>query len=82
MPKSSDGRTKQVNIRIEPEFEDLLKHAVDQIRRGGPTFRAALEALIKDHKGARYMTRSDLETRFDALERKILELESALARKR
>lgn len=78
-PTQTETRTKQINFRIEPEHEALLRETVDQIRRGGPSFRAALSKMIEDHVAARYMTVNELEDRFTAIEGRLADLEAEAA---
>ena len=82
MPAQPDPRTKQVNLRIETEHEALLRETVDLIRRGGPSFRAALSKMIEDHVSARYMTVSELDDRFVAIELRLASLEAERARRK
>ncbi len=81
MPSQSETRTKQVNLRIETEHEALLRETVDLIRRGGPSFRAALSKMIEDHVAARYMTVNELDDRFVAIEQRLAVLEAERPRR-
>ncbi len=45
---SASGKTKAVNMRIEEQFEELLRETVYGIRKGGPEFRHNLTALLDD----------------------------------
>ena len=81
MPTQPDARTNQINFRIEPEHEGLLRETVDLIRRGGPSFRAALSKMIEDHVAARYMTVDELDDRFVAIEQRLALLEARRARR-
>lgn len=67
--------TKQINLRIEPEYEALLRGVTKQIRKGGPTFREALEAFVLDHNSAKYLTAEEINQRFDSLEARLARLE-------
>ena len=81
MPTQPEARTKQINFRIEPEHEGLLRETVDLIRRGGPSFRAALSKMIEDHVAARYMTVDELDDRFVAIEQRLALLEGKRGRR-
>ena len=81
MPTQPEARTKQINFRIEPEHEGLLRETVDLIRRGGPSFRAALSKMIEDHVAARDMTVDELDDRFVAIEQRLAQLEAKRPRR-
>ena len=73
-----DQPTKQLNLRVEPEYEDLVRETVAQIRRGGPPFRNALTALIANHEQAIFMIEDEIIAHFDRLEARVARLESRL----
>ncbi len=61
--------TKAINLRIEHEYEQLVRDTFSRIRNGGPGFRKALRALIDDENAAAYVPAHEVHTRFGELER-------------
>ncbi|WP_270731173.1 hypothetical protein [Shimia sp. Alg240-R146] len=61
--------TKAINLRIEHEYEQLVRDAFARIRNGGPGFRKALRALIDDENAAAYVPAHEVHARFGELER-------------
>ncbi len=61
--------TKAINLRIEHEYEQLVRDVFARIRNGGPGFRQALRALIDDENAAAYVPAHEVHARFGELER-------------
>ncbi len=68
-------KTKAINLRIEEQFEQLLRDSVGGIRKGGPEFRRSLQTLIDDLKMDTALPRASVQEKLEALERRIQALE-------
>lgn len=69
------GKTKAVNLRIEEQFEGLLRESVNGIRKGGPEFRRSLQELLNSLKADGSAVDQDLRERLSALEARVQHLE-------
>ncbi len=76
--QSTRGKTKAINLRIEEQFEQLLRDSVGGIRKGGPEFRRSLQALLNDLKMDNPLPNACVQDKLDALELRIKILESRL----
>ncbi|MGR3635438.1 MAG: hypothetical protein ACU0BK_05860 [Shimia sp.] len=71
----TQGKTKAVNLRIEEQFEGLLRQSVGGIRKGGPEFRKSLQELLDSLKAENPTPGEELQARLLDLERRILAVE-------
>jgi hypothetical protein len=75
--KRSPG-TRQVNLALTPSQEELVRLLVLRLREGGLEFEQRVRDFVEEAPVPRYMHVDELDRRFGALERRILDLELML----
>lgn len=70
----TNRKTVQFNVRVEADNEPLARSVIDRIRRGGPGFRQALEAFLREEEQATYVPRMEFDARCRSLEAEIATL--------
>jgi polyhydroxyalkanoate synthesis regulator phasin len=77
--RSTQG-TRQVNLALTPTQEELVRLLVLRLREGGVEYEQRGRDFVQEAPVPRYMHVHELDRRFGALERRILDLEELLAR--
>lgn len=75
-PRSS--RTRQVNLTLTSPQETLVRLLVQRLREGGVEFEARTQEFLAEEPLPRYMHVDELDRRFGAIERRLIQLEQAL----
>ena len=71
--------TQQVNLKLTPAHEEIVRLLVQRLREGGLEFEARVRSFVSDPPVPRYMHINELDDRFGEIERRIRGLEEVIA---
>jgi hypothetical protein len=76
-----ESQRRQVNLKLTPDQEEIVRALVQQLREGGPSYERLVRNFLLEKYEPRYMHISELNLRFGRIESRLLELEQRLGSK-
>ena len=73
-----DSQRKQVNFKLTPEHEEIVRSFVQKLREGGPSYERLARTFLLEKYEPRYMHIEELNLRFGRIESRLLDLEQHL----
>jgi hypothetical protein len=70
--------TRQVNLKLTPSQEEVVRLLVKRLRETGFEFEARVRTFLSEPPMPRYMHINELDRRFGEIERRLLHLEMEL----
>lgn len=78
MPSPPPKDTRQVNLKLTPSQEEVVRLLVKRLRETGFEFEARVRTFLSEPPTPRYMHINELDRRFGEIERRLLHLEMEL----
>jgi hypothetical protein len=66
---------RQVNLKLTPNHEEIVRDMVNRLRSGGPSFEKLVREFLLNGYEPKYMHVDELDLRFGHVERRLIELE-------
>ena len=70
--------TRQVNLTLTASQEQIVRLLVRRLREGGLEYEARVRSFVTEPPIPKYMHIADLDRRFGAIERRLIQLEQSL----
>lgn len=73
------SQRNQVNLKLSPEQEEIVRELVHKLREGGPSYERLVRHFLLEGYEPRYMHIDELILRFGQLESRLCHLEQLVS---